>query len=47
MLEPHPIAELFPLLQSDQLRTLARDIAENGLQQPVTTDRAGPFGATR
>lgn len=30
-----PIADLFPLVQRDELAELAEDIAENGLQEPI------------
>ena len=31
----HPAADLFPLMSADELRELADDIEENGLQSPV------------
>ena len=31
----HPLANLFPLLGEDELVTLSRDIADNGLQFPI------------
>jgi len=31
----HPIAALFPMLQSTELAALAEDIRTNGLQQPI------------
>jgi 16S rRNA G966 N2-methylase RsmD len=31
----HPAAELFPMLDGDELRQLAEDIAEHGLREPV------------
>jgi hypothetical protein len=34
-LEPHPAAELFPLLADDELRELADDIAARGLLEPI------------
>jgi ParB-like chromosome segregation protein Spo0J len=34
---PHPAAELFPLLDKDELRALADDIAKNGLLEPIVT----------
>ena len=34
-IEPHPIADLFPVLGDDELQELADDIATNGLQQPI------------
>ena len=33
--EPHPIADLFPMLSDDELQELADDIAANGLNNPV------------
>ena len=33
--KPHPIAELFPLMDADQLKELASDIKSNGLQEPI------------
>ncbi len=35
-LEFHPLANLFPLLGEPEIQTLAQDIAENGLQSPIT-----------
>ena len=32
----HPLADIFPLLQSDDLRDLATDIRERGLIEPIT-----------
>jgi site-specific DNA-methyltransferase (adenine-specific) len=32
----HPVAELFPMLETVELRELADDIETNGLQQPIT-----------
>lgn len=34
-MEDHPIAGIFPLLQTDELDALAQDIAENGLHEPI------------
>jgi hypothetical protein len=38
----HPAAELFPLLPSDDLRALGKDIIENGLTCDITLWRADP-----
>jgi N6-adenosine-specific RNA methylase IME4 len=35
----HPIAELFPMLEGTELETLARDIKAYGLREPITTYR--------
>ncbi|MDD3586197.1 MAG: MT-A70 family methyltransferase [Thermoguttaceae bacterium] len=34
--EPHPIADIFPMLSNDELNVLADDIKENGLEVPIT-----------
>jgi len=34
--EVHPVAEMFPMLTDEELETLAEDIRENGLRQPIT-----------
>src|SRR5262249_31178360 len=31
----HPAADLFPMMPDDELDALAKDIEENGLQQPI------------
>src|SRR4051812_48742255 len=31
----HPAAEIFPMMSGDELDELAKDIAENGFQQPL------------
>lgn len=36
-MKAHPIAELFPMMDADQLKELAADIKENGLQEPIIT----------
>ena len=36
-LKSHPTAELFPLLSDDDLANLAKDIAANGLREPIWT----------
>lgn len=41
MMEFHPYAELFPLLDGDDFEKLKADIAENGLQQPVLLSSDG------
>jgi ParB-like chromosome segregation protein Spo0J len=41
ILEAHPIAALFPMLEPDELAELATDIAENGLQVPIVLDSKG------
>ncbi|MGW6393118.1 plasmid replication/partition related protein [Streptomyces sp. NPDC055103] len=40
-IEPHPTASILPLPDEDDLATLAHDIQENGLLQPVVLDRQG------
>ncbi len=34
--EPHPIADIFPMLSNDELNVLADDIKANGLEVPIT-----------
>ena len=34
-LKVHPVASLFPMLPQEELESLAQDIADNGLQQPI------------
>ncbi len=34
-MQPHPIAELFPMLPDAELQEMANDIADNGLRQPI------------
>lgn len=36
-MNPHPAADLFPMMPEDELRALADDIAANGLNQPIVT----------
>jgi hypothetical protein len=36
-LTPHPLAEIFPLLDGDDLTALADDIRKNGLRQAIVT----------
>jgi ParB-like chromosome segregation protein Spo0J len=31
----HPAAEVFPLMEDDELEALGKDITENGLKQPI------------
>jgi len=35
ILQPHPIAEIFPMLPESELKTLTADIQESGLQTPI------------
>jgi protein gp37/ParB-like chromosome segregation protein Spo0J len=37
----HPAADLFPMVEGDELRDLCADIKERGLAQPITVDREG------
>ena len=37
----HPAADVFPMLDDDELAELANDISENGLQQPVVVAQVG------
>jgi ParB-like chromosome segregation protein Spo0J len=37
----HPLADLFPMMEPDDLAALADDIKANGLQQPIVVDDAG------
>jgi ParB-like chromosome segregation protein Spo0J len=39
--EFHPVANIFPLMNDDELDTLAEDIEENGLREPIWVDRQG------
>lgn len=39
--EIHPAADLFPMMGSDELAELARDIAENGQLEPIVIDDQG------
>jgi hypothetical protein len=32
----HPVAEIFPIISSDELRELAEDIRKNGMIEPIT-----------
>lgn len=36
-LQPHPLADLFPLMAADELQRLADDIKANGLRDPIVT----------
>lgn len=37
----HPLANVFPMLDEDELRELADDIRENGLRHPIVRDTTG------
>jgi ParB/Sulfiredoxin domain len=37
----HPAADLLPLMRGDDLQTLADDIAEHGLREPIWLDKDG------
>lgn len=39
--EVHPLATVWPMLADDELRALADDIAESGLESPITLDASG------
>lgn len=39
--EVHPLAMVWPMLGEDELRALADDIAESGLESPIVLDAAG------
>ena len=34
-MKPHPIADLFPMMTDDELKSLAADIQANGLKEPI------------
>lgn len=34
-MKPHPIADLFPMMTDDELKSLAADIKSNGLKEPI------------
>lgn len=34
-IEPHPLAALFPMMSAEEIKTLAADIKENGLREPI------------
>src|ERR1700677_873101 len=36
VLEFHPLAHIFPMLDDDELKTLAEDIKDKGLTEPIT-----------
>jgi hypothetical protein len=37
-LKPHPVANIFPMMDEEELSVLAQDIATNGLQEPIIID---------
>jgi len=37
----HPAAEVFPLMSAEEIESLAADIKENGLRQPIILDEEG------
>ena len=39
--EVHPLADVWPLLDGDDLDALAESIAANGLREPIVIDKAG------
>lgn len=39
--EIHPSADIFPMMDDEELQALADDIRENGLQVPIVLDREG------
>lgn len=40
-MKTHPAADIFPLMNDDELRELADDIKTNGLRQPIVRDDEG------
>ncbi len=40
VLKVHPAAELFPIMEADELQKLAIDIKKNGLQQKIKRARS-------
>jgi ParB-like chromosome segregation protein Spo0J len=50
---PHPAADVFPMLDDDELEELAADIKRHGLQQPLVVGElegrcdAGPYTVPR
>lgn len=39
--EVHPLADVWPLLDGDELAALAESIAEHGLREPIVVDKQG------